>query len=155
MWNQCADLPVHFQRDGAVDDGEAEHPDPAQQNAPERTRPEVHDEDLQTHWLWVRLRRHSHEPLAQSRRRVIVQPFHDVLLSGECNSWFSAVYRRYWYSCCWFVKKFACVTVTADTCTCTTIESWDKFACRDNKASTVVQYIDTQLLLLFTLRLHL
>lgn len=49
MWNQCADLPVHFQCDGAVDDGEAEHPDPAQQNAPERTRPKVHDEDLQTH----------------------------------------------------------------------------------------------------------
>lgn len=39
--------PVHFQRDGAVDDGEAEHSDPAEQNTPERTRFEVHDEDLQ------------------------------------------------------------------------------------------------------------
>lgn len=40
--------PVHFQRDDAVDNREAEHADPAQQNAPERARLEVHDEDLQT-----------------------------------------------------------------------------------------------------------
>lgn len=39
--------PVHLQRDGAVDDGETEHSDPAEQNTPERTRLEVHDEDLQ------------------------------------------------------------------------------------------------------------
>lgn len=31
----------------------------------------------------------------------------------------------------------------------------DKFAYRDNKASTIVRYIDTLLLLLFTLLLHL
>lgn len=39
--------PVHLQSDGAVDDGEAEHADPAQQDAPEGARLEVHDEDLQ------------------------------------------------------------------------------------------------------------
>lgn len=42
-------LPVHLQHDSAVDDGEAEHPDPAQQDAPEGAGPEVHDEDLQRH----------------------------------------------------------------------------------------------------------
>lgn len=41
-------VPVHFQRDGSVDDGEAEHPDPAQQDAPERAGLEVHDENLRT-----------------------------------------------------------------------------------------------------------
>lgn len=39
-------LPVHLQSDGPVDDGEAEHPDPAEQNTPEGTRLEVHDEHL-------------------------------------------------------------------------------------------------------------
>lgn len=43
------DLPVHLEHDGAVDDGEAEHPHPAQQDAPEGAGPEVHDEDLQRH----------------------------------------------------------------------------------------------------------
>lgn len=42
-------LPVHLQHDSAIDDGEAEHPDPAQQDAPEGAGPEVHDEDLQRH----------------------------------------------------------------------------------------------------------
>lgn len=41
-----ANLPVHLQGDYAIDDGEAEHSDPAEQNAPEGARPEVHDEDL-------------------------------------------------------------------------------------------------------------
>lgn len=41
--------PVHLQCDCAVDDREAEHPDPAEQNTPESTRLEVQDEDLQTH----------------------------------------------------------------------------------------------------------
>lgn len=40
-------LPVHLQCDCAVDDGEAEHSDPAEQNTPERTRLKVHDENLQ------------------------------------------------------------------------------------------------------------
>lgn len=40
-------LPVHLQCDGAVDDGEAEHPDPAEQDAPEGARLEVQDENLQ------------------------------------------------------------------------------------------------------------
>lgn len=41
-------LPVHFQSDCPVDDGEAEHSDPAEQNTPERTRLKVHYEHLQT-----------------------------------------------------------------------------------------------------------
>lgn len=45
--SRCSRLPVHLQSDCAVDDGEAEHSDPAEQNTPERTRLEVHDEDLQ------------------------------------------------------------------------------------------------------------
>lgn len=40
--------PVHLQCDCAVDDGKAEHSNPAEQNAPESTRFEVQDEDLQT-----------------------------------------------------------------------------------------------------------
>lgn len=42
-------LPVHLQHDCAVDDGEAKHPDPAQQDAPEGAGLEVHDEDLHRH----------------------------------------------------------------------------------------------------------
>lgn len=45
--SRCSRLPVHLQCDGAVDDGEAEHSNPAEQNTPERARLEVHDEDLQ------------------------------------------------------------------------------------------------------------
>lgn len=63
-------LPVHLQHDSAIDDGEAEHPDPAQQDAPEGAGPEVHDEDLQRHWPWVQ---------QQSRQ------IYAVLQAGECD----------------------------------------------------------------------
>lgn len=42
-------LPVHLQHDCAIDDREAKHPDPAQQDAPECAGLEVHDEDLHRH----------------------------------------------------------------------------------------------------------
>jgi len=42
-----SDLPVHLQSDRPVDDGEAEHSDPAHQDTPEGARLEVHDEHLQ------------------------------------------------------------------------------------------------------------
>lgn len=45
---RTCDQPVHLQRDGAVNDGESEHPDPAQQNTPEVARFEEQDEDLHT-----------------------------------------------------------------------------------------------------------